>query len=254
MRIRMFLNSEWNFNSLLIALALLTLLSGPDALSAPRSKKVSMAFSPPTQMVTERSMDAADFIQDMANAAQQLKAYSFDYETQVFKGNKVIDQQGTFWFKQPPRMLRVEMTGQYKHGSVAVLGRDGKIRGHLGGALGAFTITLSPDSDMLLGANGYPLIDSDFAGMANVIKGFLSQGCKAKVSDHPVSVEGQTKKVYVLEIMKPNGTELYKRAYIDPQSMLPLEWFDYQGGKLFAHTVWKDLKFDPAMKDDVFKI
>jgi outer membrane lipoprotein-sorting protein len=242
-----------NLYPLLIACALTALLPGT-SLSASNQKRLSMAFSAPNQMVTERSVDASDFIQDMANAAAQLKGYSFNYETQVFKGSKVIDQQGTFWFKTPPRMLRVEMTGQYKHGAVAVMGRDGKVRGHLGGALGAFTINIAPDSDMLLGANGYPLLDSDFAAMSGVIKNFLSQGCKAKVSDHPVSVEGQTKKVYVLEITKPNSSELYKRTYIDPQTLLPLEWFDYQDGKLFAHTVWRDLKFDPSIKDDLFKI
>jgi outer membrane lipoprotein-sorting protein len=236
-----------------MAMSLLTLLPGMDAQSAANTKLLA-AFSAPGQMMVERTIDANDFVKDMTEAAAALKAYSFDYETQVFKGKKVIDQQGSFYFKQPPRMLRVEMTGDYKHGSVAVLGRDGKIRGHLGGALGAFTITIAPDSDMLLGANGYPLVDSDFAGMCKVIQGFIAQGCKARVSDHPVSVEGQSRKVYVLEITRPNSSELYKRAYIDPQSMLPLEWFDYQNNQLFARTVWKDLKIDPGIKDDVFKI
>jgi outer membrane lipoprotein-sorting protein len=244
-----------NLSSLLIAVALLAILPGTDAQSAASRQKLLTAFAAsPSQMVVERTVEGSEFIQEMANAASQLKGYSFNYETTVFKGSKTIDQQGSFWFKAPPRMLRVEMTGNYKHGAVAALGPDGKIRGHLGGLLGAVTITIAPNSDMLLGANGYPLLDSDFASMSTVIKGFISQGCKAKVSDHPVSVEGQTKKVYVLEIMRPNGTDLYKRAYIDPQTLLPLEWFDYQDGKLFARTVWKDLKIDPGIKDDLFKI
>jgi outer membrane lipoprotein-sorting protein len=235
-----------------MAMSLMTFLPGMDAQSAVKSKL--LAFTAPTQVAVERTIEANDFIKDMAEAAGQLKAYSFDYETQVFKGKKVIDQQGSFYFKQPPRMLRVEMTGDYKHGSVAVLGRDGKIRGHLGGAFGAFTITIAPDSDMLLGANGYPLVDSDFASICKVIQGFVAQGCKTRVSDHPVSVEGQSKKVYVLEVTRPSSTELYKRAYIDPQSMLPLEWFDYQNNQLFARTIWKDFKIDPGIKDDMFKI
>jgi outer membrane lipoprotein-sorting protein len=105
---------------------------------------------------------------------------------------------------------------------------------------------------MLLGANGYPLVDSDFAAMAKVIGSFITQGCKSKVTEHPVSVEGQTQKVYVLEILK--GSELYKRAYIDPKSMLPVEWFDYKDGRLFARTVWQNLKFDANINEDKFKI
>lgn len=236
-----------------MAMSLMTLLPGMDAQSAANTRLLS-AFSATTQMVVERTIDASDFIKDMAEAAAQLKSYRFDYETQVYKGKKVVNQEGSFYFKTPPRMLRVEMTGDYKHGSVAVLGKDGKIRGHLGGALGAFTITIAPNSDMLLGANGYPLIDSDFAGIAKVIQGFASQGCKTRVSDHPVAVEGQQKKVYVLEISRPNSNELYKRAYIDPQSMLPIEWFDYQNNQLYARTIWKDFKIDPSLKDDVFNI
>jgi outer membrane lipoprotein-sorting protein len=217
------------------------------------AKQLLSAIPPPGQMLTgERTVDATNFIGDMADAAQALKSYSFDYQTTVFKGSKQVNQAGSFWFKQPPRMLRVEMTGDYKRGAVAVLGKDGKVRGHLGGALGAFTVTLAPDSDMLLGANGYPLVDSDFAGMAKVIGSFIAQGCKSKVTEHPVSVEGQTQKVYVLEILK--GSELYKRAYIDPKSMLPVEWFDYKDGRLFARTVWQNLKFDANINEDKFKI
>lgn len=222
------------------------------ALDANAPTRLLSAVSSPNQMAVERTVDGTNFVGDMADAAGALKGYTFNYQTTVFKGSKVVNQAGAFWFKTPPRMLRVEMTGDYKRGAVCALGKDGRLRGHLGGALGAFTVTLSPDSDMLLGANGYPLMDSDYAGISSVVKKFLADGCKSKVTEHPVSVEGQTKKVYVLEIFK--GDQLYKRTYIDPQSLLPVEWFDYQDGKLFARTIWKDLKFDPNLRDDLFKI
>lgn len=242
-----------------LAIALALLVGPPVEASAantksnPAAKQLLSAMSAPIQMSVERSVDATNFISDMADAANALKGYTCDYVTTVFKGSKVINQQGSFWFKQP-RQIRVEMTGDYKRGSVAVLGSNGKVRGHLGGALSAFTVSLAPNSDMLLGANGYPLVDSDFAGMSSVVKTFLQQGCTAKVTEHPVSVEGQTRKVYILEIVKPQSSELYKRTYIDPQTLLPLEWFDYQGGRLFAHTVWTALKLDANIKDDLFKI
>lgn len=225
----------------------------PEANSA-QSKPMISAIAPAAGMTVERTVDGADFVQDMYDACTALKSYTFDYETTVFKGSKTIDQKGKFYFKQP-RLLRVQMTGSFKHGAVAVLAADGKVRGHLGGALSAFTVTLSPSSDMLQGANGYPLVDSDFMGMVSVVKKFLQQGCKSKVTEHPVVAEGQPKKVYIIEIFKgPAFTELYKRAYIDPQSLLPVEWFDYQDGKLFARTVWKNLKFDSSISDDLFKI
>jgi outer membrane lipoprotein-sorting protein len=248
--------SRRNLNLVVAATVLLVQIMGSSDAYSAQSKPLISAMSPASTspMSVERTSDGASFVQDMLDAASQLKSYTFDYETTVFKGGKTIDQKGTFYFKQP-RQIRVEMTGNYKRGAVAVLQKDGKVRGHLGGALSPFTMTLAANSDMLQGANGYPLVDSDFFGMASVVKKFLQEGCKSQVSEHPVSVEGQSKKVYVLEVFRgPSSTELYKRAYIDPQSLLPLEWFDYQGGKLYARTVWRNVKFDSSIADDIFKI
>jgi outer membrane lipoprotein-sorting protein len=213
--------------------------------------KLLSAFAVPSQVLVERTVDGSSFLQDMNDTVKAMKAYSFTYETTVYKGGKTTVQTGQFYFKQP-RLLRVEMTGPYKKGAVAVMGKDGKVRGHLGGLLSGVTVTVNPDSDMLLGANGYPMTDSDFAGMVNVMKGFQQQGCKVKVSDSPVSVEGQSGKVYVLEFYQ--GDQLYKRAYIDPKSLLPIEWFDYQKGQLFARTVWNNVKLDQNIADAVFQI
>jgi outer membrane lipoprotein-sorting protein len=205
----------------------------------------------PTDFMAERTVDGTTFLQDMTDAAKALNAYSFTYDTTVFKGSKVINQSGSFYFKQP-RLLRVEMTGSYKHGAVAVMGKDGKVRGHLGGALSAFTMTVAPGSDLLQGANGYPMTESDFAGMTNVMNGFVKDGCKVKVTENPVPVEAQSKRVYVMEFFKDGS--LYKRAYVDSQSLLPLEWFDYQDGKLFARTAWKNLKLGIQIADAMFQI
>ncbi|HEY9789500.1 MAG TPA: hypothetical protein V6D22_03810 [Candidatus Obscuribacterales bacterium] len=213
--------------------------------------KLLSAFALPSQVLVERTVDGSSFLQDMNDAVKAMKAYSFTYETTVYKGNKTIVQAGQFYFKQP-RLLRVEMTGPYKKGAVAVMNKDGKVRGHLGGMLSGVTLTLSPDSDQLLGANGYPMTDSDFAGMLNVMKRFQQQGCKVKVSDSPVAVEGQTGKVYVLEFFQAD--QLYKRAYIDPKTLLPVEWFDYQKGQLFARTVWNNVKLDQNIADAMFQI
>ncbi len=201
-----------------------------------------------------KMIDGDEFVHDMSDAAESLNCYSFKYETTVYKGRRTVDQKGDFCFKKP-RQIRVAMTGDYKNGAVAVLTRDGKVRGHLGGALSPFVMTVQAKSDLLLGANGYPLVDSDFASMAEVVKGFIKDGMKSQVSEHPLPVDGQARKVYVIEILKgPSASELYKRAYIDPETLLPLEWFDYIDGHLFAHTVWTNLVTNVDLSDDLFKL
>ncbi len=198
-----------------------------------------------------KTVDGTEIINDMTNAASDLKAYSFTYEMSVFKGKKTIFEKGNFYFMKP-RLLRVEEVGDYKKGAVAVIGKDGKVRGHLGGALSAFTVTLSENSDQLLSANGFPMVDSDWASMCRVVQGFLKQGMKSRVTDRPIAVDGHPEKVYILEIYK--GDTLYKRAYVNSQSLLPVEWFDYQDGRLFARTVWKNLKISASLSDDLFKL
>jgi outer membrane lipoprotein-sorting protein len=226
-------------------------ISPVQAIASSGKGKILSAMASPSDILVERTVDGTTFLQDMTEAANALKGYTCTYITTVYKGKKTIEQQGQFYFKQP-RLMRVEMTGSYKRGAVAVICKDGKIRGHLGGALSPFTMIVSANSDLILGANGYPLTESDFASMASVMNSFVKDGCKVKVTDTSVAVEAQPAKVYVLEFLKSG--QLYKRAYIDPKSLLPVEWFDYQDGKLFAHTTWKNVKEDLNIADAVFQL
>lgn len=237
------------------ASALLAILP-PDCQADTSVQPLVSSFSSLSQISgIGKTVDGNEIINDMTNAASDLKAYTFTYEMSVFKGKKTIFEKGNFYFMKP-RLLRVEEVGDYKKGAVAVIGKDGKIRGHLGGALSAFTITLAENSDQLLSANGFPMVDSDWASMCRVVQGFLKQGMKSRVTDRPIPVDGHPEKVYVLEIYKSDskGDNLFKRAYVNSQSLLPVEWFDYQDGRLFARTVWKDLKISSSLNDNLFKL
>jgi outer membrane lipoprotein-sorting protein len=228
--------------------------TGPAAAKPQSANKQLISSSTPMQrdLSVDRTTDGRDFLKAMNDAANALTNYTFDYETDVYKGGKTIQQEGKFYFKEP-RQIRVQMTGAYKRGAEAVLMKDGRVRGHLGGALAPFVITLQPNSDMLLGANGYPLVDSDFLSMAQVMTNFVSKGVSCRVTETPVVVDSQPRKMYVIEFQK-NANELFKRAYVDPQNMLPTEWFDYDSGKLFARTTWRNFKNNAGLKDDFFKL
>ncbi|MBX9686437.1 MAG: hypothetical protein K2X27_07015 [Candidatus Obscuribacterales bacterium] len=202
----------------------------------------------------EMTRDAADFLNEMANAADSLKSYTFQSHMTVFKDNKSIEENSKFYFRKP-RQLRAEEMGPFKKGSVAVLLKNGKVKGHLGGLMSKFVGTVDANSDWVTSANGYPLVDSDFYGMSQVMINFVKAGKKSLVTESPVSVTGQPKPVYVLELYSNSAkTELMKRAYIDPQTLLPVEWFDYKDGKLFAHTNWKDVKTNVELADSLFDL
>ncbi len=125
---------------------------------------------------------------------------------------------------------------------MAILGKNGKVRAHGGGGLRFFNVDLSPDSGYLLSANGWPMVKSDFISLAEAVKGYIADGDSAKESE-PRAVAGKSEKLVLFELFKggPNGT-LFKRAYFDPNTNLPVEWWDYVDGKLWAHSLWTNFK------------
>lgn len=212
---------------------------------------VRIASLSPASSVKEGS----EFMAAMTRAAENLDKYSFRYKMTVYKGSRKINDAGNFWFRKP-RMLRVESTGDYKRGAVAVLGEDGKVRGHLGGVLKSFVATVKPDSDWVMSSNGYPMVESDYASIMQNMNKYQQEGRSVQVSAQPLMIDGFASPVYIFEMYttKSVASRIYKRVYVDAKSKLPVEWFDYKNGKLFAHTVWTDFKKDIALDDSLFKL
>lgn len=196
--------------------------------------------------------DNGAIVDRWAKAAQTLEDYTFNFQMEVFKdnGDKIVDK-GTLWFKKP-RLLRIEETGGPKSGSVAVLTKDGTVKAHMGGAMKFLTVSLSPDSNYLKSANGWPMVKSDFISLADAVKGYIKDGCVSKTSDGPVNIEG-IGKVYDWSLYKPNGV-IYKRALFDPDNMQPVQWWDYVDGKVYAHSVWTGFRSNIGLSDKTFTI
>ena len=222
--------------------------------AADKKKTVSSIAGIPRSTSQDNMKDGRDFLKEMSEAANAVQSYSSTSSMTVFKGGKTISENSKFYFKKP-RMIRAEELGPYKKGSVAVLLKNGKIKGHLGGILSKFTGTVDADSGFATTANDYPLVQSDFYSMSKVMLDFANGGKKTLASSSPVTVTGQAKPVYVIEMYTDGTTQqLMKRAYIDPQTLLPVEWFDYKDGKLFAHTNWKDVKVNADLDDSLFSL
>jgi outer membrane lipoprotein-sorting protein len=199
-------------------------------------------------------VDGANTVHQWLKSAQSYDDYSFDYSMQVFKSpGSTLIEIGKLSFKRP-RLLRIEETGGPKAGSVAVLQADGKVHGHMGGGLKFFVATLSPDSNMLKSANGWPMCKSDFISLAQAVEGYLKEGCPAKVTATPVTVSDHANKLYDWQMYRPDGTTLYKRALFDPTTNQPVEWWDYINGKLYAHSTWTNFKPNQGFSEKVFTV
>ena len=218
-------------------------------------KKVSMLNDAPANNGSEKEsnemVDGKAFVQDMLEAADRYNDYSFNYTMKVFKKNKPLVEQGVFTYKKPG-LIRLEETGSYKKGAVAVLGADGKVRAHLGGALKFFVAELPPDSNMLRSANGHPMVQSDFKSLAKALKEFAGQGVTVKVSKSPTTLDGKSEPVHVVELHKD---KLWKKVHVSAKSKLPVEWWDYNdNGTLWSYATWNSVKANQGISENFFTV
>jgi outer membrane lipoprotein-sorting protein len=231
--------------------------------SAPAPAKQSAAGTPPEHAKTliftangpliDKTVDGADFIEKLHQHTSALKDYSCEFEIVVYKKDSTVVEKGILYFKQP-RLMRLEEKGDYKKGAVVVLGANGKARGHLGGAMKYFTMTLEPDSSWLVASNSYPMKDSDLMSLSAFLKNWLVQGIKSRVTEEPVTIEEIGQPVHVLEMYKSSDPKtVLKRIYIDPQTHLPIRWDDHDYENP-SRSKWKNLKTNIELSEDLFKL
>lgn len=208
-------------------------------------------------------VDGAWIIEKMIKEADSLKDYSLVFETKTFKGKETISERGKLSFKKP-KLMRLEEIGDYKKGSLAVLGKDGMVRAHAGGLIKFVTLTMRPDDKQLDAANGDKMEDSDLASLANLLGRRLKEGNLSRVTAKPVTCNlgsgagsgsgSGSGSAYVLELFhKSNPTVCLKRVYVDPRTYLPLRWDDYDY-KTPCTSKWFDVRTNIGLSDDLFKI
>ena len=177
--------------------------------------------------------------------AKSMDSYSFKVRTWTFKPQTIRMDGGNFSYLKPD-MIKVEVTEGKRKGSALVKRKDGRIRGHLGGAMKLFNVSLDPGSKRLKATNGYNLISSDYASLFERIVAKASKGASIAVTSSPVDVKllngwnaSETKKALVIDVYESKSKkELISRFYLDPDSQLPLQWSDYDHGSPEFITRW----------------
>ena len=222
------------------------------ALDERHKQELSMINSP--GLGGENVQDGKDIIAKMYSAAESLNSYSFDYQMLVHKQKPPIKETGTLCFKKP-RLLRVEVQTGPKKGSLAVFAEDGKVHGHMGGALKFFSASVSPNSELVRASNGYPMVDSDFLSLIAYLKNMLKQGDRSRATSQPIQTDKTSSPAYVVDMYSfKSGQELLlKRIYADAKTLLPVYWEDYADGKLWTQSFWQNLKANVEFPNSTFK-
>jgi outer membrane lipoprotein-sorting protein len=219
-------------------------------LTANAQSEAAASTEPPAADNNVPMANGAPFIAKCLKAATSYTDYSFDYVQTVYKESGTVVEKGTVLVKKP--LLKAIVRSGPKAGSVALLLPDGQVKAHGGGAFKFITVTLPQTSDYLRSPNGWPMAQSDFGSVWKAMEKYESKDkCPAKVTSEPVTDPSQKSKVLMLVMTKPDG-EKYKRALVDPTTNIPVEWWDYQKGKVYAHSLWTNFKGNPGLSDSIF--
>jgi outer membrane lipoprotein-sorting protein len=248
-------NSPKTQERALLSLAIAICISTPTHAALASTPKRAALIENFTQRgpMAEGMTDGRRIIDELYKHAQALNDYSLYFEMTVFRKSSVVNERGHLYFKKP-RLLRVEETGQYNTGSVVVIGKDGKAHGHAGGLAKFITITRNPNDSSLRASNGDALTDSDFASLGAHLKNLLHNGMKSRVSSEPLTINGVSQPTYVLELYSPENPRLVaKRIFVDPNTYLPLRWDDYDYKDPCA-SLWKNVRTNIGLSDDLFSL
>ena len=247
--------------TMLLSAVVLCTVGGISGASAKDDKDVkvqtTLMHDLPKKLEFGHMKDGRDFVQTMSKTAESASDYTFKCVINTYRDGKVIKEEGNFYYKRPS-MMKMEVTDGAKKGAVAVLGTDGKVRGHLGGMLKMFSGTIGKDSGLLKSANGFSMMDSDYETLLKDLQKQISQGSTCLVTPTPVTVAHTGEKVYVLEVYKQvdkdKEKDLTQRVFIDQKTMLPEQWNLYKQDQLFSSTDWKDVRLNIGLSNEVFSL
>lgn len=256
---RLSANTRTRCLTMLLSLAVLSNVSAGTEASAKKEVPIQTTLMHDLSKKLEfgNMKDGRDFVSSMTKAASRANDYTFKCVISTYRNGKVIREEGTFYYKRPS-LMKMEVTEGAKKGSVAVLGSDGKVRGHLGGMLKMFSGTIGKDSGLLKSANGFSMMNSDYDTLLKDLVKQLNEGSQCQVTSAPVTVAHTGEKVYVLEVYKnvdgDKEKDLTQRVFIDPKTNLPEQWNLYRQDQLYSSTDWKDVKVNIGLSDEVFSL
>ncbi len=208
------------------------------------------------EIISNDVQNGSALIDNMLAAASALSVYSADYKMKVYKDRQILNEEGTFYFSKP-KLLRMEVKQGARKGSVALLAKDGKVHGHLGGLMKYFNGTVPIDSDMAKAINGFPMADTDFYSLASYLKNMLKQGDLSLCSIEAKQTDKTNEPALILDVyssIKPSKKLLLKRIYVNSKTYLPVYWEDYIDGKIWSEAKWQNIHANLKLSENFFRL
>lgn len=224
--------------------ALLSLFSSMSLPGQTHAFETASLESPASICAHGGKEDGRSVLSSMQEKAKHLKGYSFDSNLTTLKDGKRIVELGKFYFKSP-NLVRFEVTkAGSRSGAVVVRQSDGKIRGHLGGALSGIKVSLTPDSKLLKSANGFNILESDLVSLIGDAK---TKAASRKCLSIPEAQNEQ-----IVELLESDG-DITDRIAVSNEK-LPEVWTIFSDSKLLSILKFQNLQERNDLADSLFNM
>lgn len=191
--------------------------------------------------------DGRSVLQSMQEKVRNMKGYSFDSDLTTYRGGKRIKEVGRLYFKSP-NLVRFEVIkAGSRSGAVVVKQSDGKIRGHMGGALSGIKVSLTPDSKILKSANGFSILESDLLSLLSDAKRKADSRLKCLAST------GSGQNLQIVELLEGDG-DVTDRIGVSPNQKLPEVWNLFSDSKLLSVLKFENLQARNDLPDSLFSM
>jgi outer membrane lipoprotein-sorting protein len=198
--------------------------------------------------------DGKPVLERSIEASRQLRDYTVNSDLSTYRKGKAKPSSALLNFKKA-NLIRVQVTGSGSQaGSIVVRRADGVIRGKGGNALSFLTMTLDPDSRLLMTPNDLNVTKTDFVTLLSEAR-TKSSSDRCRTGAKPIYSTDLKEKVLIVDLLEPNkSNELSQRIFLRVDNHLPVAWEIYKDGKLFSRAKFLNLKINQGLADSLFQM
>jgi hypothetical protein len=199
--------------------------------------------------------DGKPLLERSLESARKLNDYTLNSELLTYKKGKAKASSAIMSFKRI-KLFRVQVTGSgMQAGSIVVRRADGLIRGKGGNGLSFLTMTLDPDSRLLMTPNDLNVMQTDLLSLLSEARSRASHGDKCRAGTGAIYSDELRQKVQVIDLIAAGkSNELSERLFLRANDNLPAAWEIYKDGKLFSRAKFSNLKINQGLADSLFQM
>ncbi len=181
----------------------------------------------------------------MRSANTRINSFTAEMQLERFLPDYALQKQ-LVWFKRPG-FIKLKQLGPYKKGAELLIKPDGTIRGHLGGLLRFFVVSLAADDENLYGVTHDSAFTTEFDAILDIADSLVP-----KVTRYTITEKVQDSRRFIILDTFYAADINRIRLQVDAETLMISRLERYRNDRLLHRIVWKKLVLNPALDDSVF--